>query len=111
MKVVHDIDSKFNFRKRFHIILETWRLKPSKEKFQMLYNVPKTMFEWVGVRVFSDMHLNWYSNLGNVMVFYYVSMVTHTLYYWGKKNQFVFGTRCLCGMGIMISVILFIIIL
>lgn len=105
MQVVRDIDGKFNLFRRFYIILENWRMKSSKQKFQLLYNIPKTMFECVGVRVFSDMHLNWYSNLGHVMVFYYVSMTIHTLYYWGNKNQFIFGTRCLCGMGIMISVI------
>lgn len=67
------IDSKISLFKRFQIAVESWRKKPSKQKFQMLYNIPKTMFELVGVRVFSDMHLNWYSNLGHVMIFYYVS--------------------------------------
>lgn len=62
------------------------------------------MFEMVGVRVYGDCNLNWYSHLGNFMIAYYISMVTHTIYYWGMKGQFFFGLRCLCGMGIMISV-------
>lgn len=91
-------------REKFQAILLQWRLKSSKEKFQFLYNIPKTMFEMVGVRVFSDMKITLYSQLGNLMIFYYVSMTIHTIYYWTKKNRFIFSLRCLCGMGIMISV-------
>lgn len=70
MGMVHDIKGKLNLRQRIQLILEDWRMKPSKQKFQMLYNVPKKMFELVGVRVYSDMQCNWYSNLGHVMVGY-----------------------------------------
>lgn len=104
MKVLNDVGSKYQLLAKIRNFLENWQQKPSKEKFQILYNIPKTMFELVGVRVFSDLKLNYYSHLGNVMIFYYVSMVTHTIYYWSKRDKFIFGTRCLCGMGIMISV-------
>lgn len=104
MRVLNDFGNKFDLRAKVHNLRENWHWKAPKEKFQMLYNIPKTMFEWVGVRVFGDSQLDYYSHLGNVMVVYYVSMTLHTLYYWGKKDQFIYGTRCLCGMGIMISV-------
>lgn len=84
-----------------------WYRKTPKQKFLMFYIIPQTMFEYVGVRVFSDLDVNWYSYMGNIILFYYLSMSAHTLYYWSKKGQFVYGTRCLCGMGIMISVINF----
>lgn len=81
-----------------------WNLKASKKKWQFLYDIPRTMFELVGVRVFSDCHLNWYSHLGNVLVAYYTSMCIYTLYYYYKKGDFLFGTQCLVGTGILISV-------
>lgn len=105
MRVLTDASGKFDFRRRFRILLERWDSLPSRKKFLTLYNIPKTMFEMVGVRVYGDCNLNWYSNLGNFMIVYYVSMVAHTIYYFGRKGQLLFGTRCLCGMGIMISVI------
>lgn len=105
MKVLNDSDSRFfNLRAKIRILLEQWRLKSSKEKFLILYGIPKWMFEIVGVRVYGDCRLNLFSQFGNVLVAYYVSMVSHTIYYWSCKGQFVYGLRCLCGMGIMISV-------
>lgn len=68
----------------------------------MFYNIPKTMFEWVGVRVFGNLQVNWWS-----YIIYHLTMITHTIYYWTKKGDFVYGTRCFCGMGIMILVIFF----
>lgn len=82
-----------------------WYIKTPKQKFLMFYIIPQTMFEWFGVR--SDLNVNWYSYMGNTVLFYYLSMTAYTLYYWSRKGQFVYGTRCLCGMGIMISVINF----
>lgn len=62
------------------------------------------MFELVGVRVFSDLKINWYSQLGNLLVLYYGSMTSYTLYYYHCKDQLIYGIRCLCGVGILISV-------
>lgn len=105
MKVWTDSGSGcFNLRAKIRTISEKWHLKTSKEKFLMLYGIPKWMFEVVGVRVYGDCHLNLYSQFGNVLVVYYLSMVSYTIYYWTCKGQFVYGLRCLCGMGIMISV-------
>lgn len=95
MGMVHEIKGKLNLRQRIQHILEDWRMKPSKQKFQMLYNVPKKMFESVGVRVYSDMHCNWYSNLGHVMVGYVFSLQIFLqtiscvwLAVWCTTNQF-----------------------
>lgn len=104
MKVLSDVGGKFDLYGKIRQFLERWDSMTSKQKFLTLYNIPKTMFEMVGVRVYGDCNLNWYSHLGNFMIAYYISMVTHTIYYWGMKGQFFFGLRCLCGMGIMISV-------
>lgn len=93
-----------NIKEQFEILSEWWKAKTSRQKWRSLYSIPETMMRLVGVRVFSDCQLNWYSHLGNVLVLYYTSMVLHTLYYYNKKDQFFFGTRCLCGTGILISV-------
>lgn len=94
----------FNIRERFRSFKRDWLLKTPKEKWQFLYNIPKIMFETVGVRVFSDLKLNLYSQLGNLLVAYYGSLSIYTLYYYYDKNQLVHGLRCLCGYGIFISV-------
>lgn len=105
MKYLTDSNtSYFDLRARIRTFVEQWHLKTPKEKFLLLYSIPKTMFEIVGVRVFGDCDLNIFSHFGNVLVGYYVSMVSYTIYYWSCRGQFVFGLRCLCGMGIMISV-------
>lgn len=105
MKVLNDSGSGFcDLRAKIRTLSESWRLKTSKEKFLLLYGIPKKMFEIVGVRVYGDCHLNWYSQFGNVLVGYYVSMVTYTIYYWTCKGRFVYGLRCLGGIGFMISV-------
>lgn len=104
MKVLSDSDGGyFKLRERIRNLSKKWRLKTSKEKFSILYSIPKWMFEVVGVRVYGDCQLNLFSHFGNTMVAYYVSMVSYTIYYWSCKGQFLYGTRCLCGMGIMIS--------
>lgn len=105
MRILGDIGNTFDFRAKIRIFIENWHWKSPKQKFQILYNIPKIMFEWIGVRVLSDSHINYYSHFGNLLVFYYVSMTIHTLYYWNQKDQLLFGTRCLCGMGIMMAVI------
>lgn len=94
----------FNIRERFRLFQRNWLLKTPKEKWQFLYNIPGTMFEMVGVRVFSDLKLNLYSQLGNLLVAYYGSLSIYTLYYYYNKNNLVNGLRCLCGFGIFISV-------
>ena len=105
MKVLNDSGKNFcDFRAKIRNISEQWQSKTSKEKFLMLYGIPKWMFEIVGLRMYGDCQVGWYSHFGNVLVTYYVSMVSYTIYYWSRKGQFVYGLRCLCGMGIMISV-------
>lgn len=105
MKVLNDSGSGcFDIRGKIRTISEQWRMKTPKEKFLMLYGIPRKMFEIVGVRVYGDCQLNLFSHFGNLLVVYYLSMVSYTIYYWTCKGQFVYGLRCLCGMGIMISV-------
>lgn len=99
--------TKMSLLAKIRQFVDEWQIKASKEKFLILYNLPKSMFQMVGVRVFGDCKLDWYCHLGNCMIAYYVSMVLHTLYYFGTKGQFMMGMRCLCGMGIMVSVIFF----
>lgn len=93
-----------DLRAKIRILVEKWRSKTSKQKFLVLYWIPRKMFEIVGVRVYGDCRLNLFSHFGNVLVAYYLSMVSYTIYYWTRKGQVVFGLRCLCGMGIMVSV-------
>lgn len=94
----------FDLKRRIHVFRLAWSKKAPKDKWLFLYNIPRTMFELVGVRVFSDLKVNWYSQLGNLLVLYYGSMTSYTLYYYHCKNQLMYGTRCLCGIGILISV-------
>lgn len=105
MKVLSDVNTTFDVKAKIRTWIVKWDSSTSKDKFLFLYNIPKNMFEMVGVRVYGDCELNWYSHLGNFMIAYYLSMTSYTLYYWSEKGQFLHGTRCLCGMGIMISVI------
>lgn len=105
MKVLEDSKTGYcNLRAKLRDITERWHLKTSKEKFLSLYSIPKWMFEVVGLRVYGDCKLTIYSYFGYVVVVYYLSMVTYTIYYWSCKGQFIYGLRCLCGVGIMISV-------
>lgn len=107
MKVLSDENvSKLNLFAKFRHFIEEWQIKSPKEQFIMLYNIPKTLVELVGVRVFGNCHVNWYSYYPNCIAAYYVLMVTHTFYYFGVRGQFMTGTRCLCGVGIVVSVIL-----
>lgn len=93
-----------DLRVKIRNLSERWHSKEPKEKFRYLYGIPKWMFEVVGVRVYGDCHVNLFSHFGNILVVYYVSMVSYTIYYWYCKGQVLYGLRCLCGMGIMVSV-------
>lgn len=94
----------FGLKEQIRLFRLNWSSKTPKEKWLFLYNLPKVMFEIVGVKVFTTNEVNWYSQLGNCLIIYYISMCSYTLYYYHCKHELVYGIRCLCGMGILISV-------
>lgn len=107
MKVFNGkIISKFNLLARVRQFIDGWKFKTPKEKFFILYSIPKTLIETVGIRLLGDCRVYWYSYIAYGIIVYYLLLVSHTLYYFGSKGQFMTGTRCICGMGILVSVIL-----
>lgn len=88
----------------FRTLRLKWAQKSSTEKWRFLYNIPKTLLNMLGVRAFDDMKVNWWSHMGNFTIAYIWLMTIYTLIYHYREKRFLVGCRCLCGLGIVVSV-------
>lgn len=83
---------------------EEWHLKTPKQKWLFIYYIPAKMCEVLGIRVFTDSKINWFSYFPLVVAMIHFPSVLYTLWIYHKRGEILIGMQCLCTTGIMISV-------
>lgn len=89
----------------FRRVQKHWRKKTPKERWILIYNFGGKMTETlVGVRIFSDMRVYWFSySAGTLMMIHFASMI-NTLWVAHKRNDILSGLQCTGTLGMCISV-------
>lgn len=83
-------------------------MPPLKKQF-VIQNVMESIMHLFGSRVLSDSRLCLLSYLGLLMIIYYFFFAFYTIYYYIGRNELMIGLKCLCGIGMVSSVIISII--
>lgn len=76
------------------------------EKWELLQKFGDFILRGTGVRTLSSCKVNWYSYAPLVVMLFYISVASYTLYYFTSRDQFFDGLQCLCLSGAAIGVIL-----
>lgn len=95
-----------NFCEKFQILRKDWPHKTPKEKWTALCDIPKILLAIFGIRILEDCRVYWLSFFGSFLALNYFGLAFYTLIYYAKNGRFIYGTRCLCGVGIVASVCL-----
>lgn len=81
-----------------------WRKKTPKQKWLFIYNIAAKSSEAIGIRVYTDLKITWFSYFGAAMGLVHFPCVFHTLWISYKKGELLKGMQCTCTCAIMISV-------
>lgn len=76
-----------------------WHVKTAKQKWQTIMSVSVKMTESMGIRVFSDMKVYWYSYLCGSLMVMYVILVAYTLLYYFLRGEYLRGLDCTYTAG------------
>lgn len=95
---------KLNFINEFRLLRQGWPNRSPKEKWQFLCDIPDVLLKIFGIRILGDCRVYWLSFFSSFLVLNYFGLSIYTLIYYGNTGRFMFGTRCLCGVGIVSTV-------
>lgn len=90
--------------KKFQINRKKWLSKTPKEKFNVLYEIGNKMCRLVGIRIFSDMKVYWYTASDGIMYAIYFLLVIYTIVYYTKIDEFLRGLQSTVVIGIVVTV-------
>lgn len=95
----------FNLLRTFREVEERWQMKTAKERWISIYNFGGKMTETlVGVRIFSDMKVYWFSYSGGTLMMIHFASMFNTLWVSHKRNDLLTGLQCTGTLGMCISV-------
>lgn len=99
---------KFNpfqkLKSKFRRTREWWQIKSPSEKWDFICNIGKVSGNLIGVHVFSDLKIYWYSGSCAVMIAMFFTLVFYTLQYYLLRGEFVRGMECTYLTGVVIGV-------
>lgn len=93
-----------NFLEKIKTVRREWPNKTPKQKWVVLCDIPRILLSIFGIRILEDCRVYWLSFFGSFLALNYFGLATYTLIYFGLDGRFIYGTRCLCGVGIVASV-------
>lgn len=85
---------------KYRAALKNWRHRTPKQKFNVLFNIGRVMSEMIGLRVYSDMKIYWYTGSCGILCLLNYAMTFYTIQYYFRRNEFVRGMECTCFIGI-----------
>lgn len=99
---------QLNIRETVRNLRKDWPTKTPKEKWKVLCDIPRMLLGIFGIRILEDdCQVYWLSYFGSFLAIIYFSLAGYTLVYFARDGRFWIGTRCVCGVGIVASVSLF----
>lgn len=91
-------------KRKYNSNKQIWVNKKPNEKWEVLRKVGDCLLSFVGVRVLSDCKINWNSYVPLFIMIQYLSLITYTIFYYGKRDRVFEGLPCLCLSGTVIAV-------
>lgn len=95
---------KLNIRAELRKLLREWPSRTPKQKWIFLSDIPDVLLKIFGIRILGDCRVYWLSFFPSLLVFNYFGLGFYSIIYYARDGRFVFGTRCLCGVGIVSTV-------
>lgn len=83
---------------------EWWQIKSPAEKWDFIYKIGKVLSHSVGIRVYSDMKVYWYSLSCGLMITIFFTLDLYTIQYYIRRNAFVRGMECTYVLGVVVGV-------
>lgn len=75
-----------------------------KQKFKLIYFIGNMISKSVGVHVYSDLKVNWYTGICGFLGFIYLLLCIYTFQNYFHQNNLVRAFQCTCLTGITIIV-------
>lgn len=91
-------------RSKFHCVRKTWQLKTPHQKWQTIFNTGRVACDAVGVRMYSDNKIVWYTSFGAIIISTCVALILYTIPFYCLRNEFIRSIECSCPLGIIIPV-------
>lgn len=92
---------KLNFRTELRTLMREWPNRTPKQKWKFLSDIPDVLLQVFGIRILGDCCVYWLSFFPSILVFNYFGLAIYSIIYYALDGRFIFGTRCLCGVGIV----------
>lgn len=85
---------------KYRNIRKKWQEKTPKRKWDFIFNIGRVMSELIGLRIFSDMKIYWYTASSAVLLTLNYFVTAYTIQYYFRRSEFVRGIECTCFVGI-----------
>lgn len=85
-------------------IHEWWSNKIPAEKWETIISIAKISGNLVGVRVFSDLRVYWYSASPGICIGIFYLLNLYTIQYYMRRGAFVRGMECTYLIGAVVGV-------
>lgn len=90
--------------KEFQRFFRGWHLRTPKQKWNIVYLVGAKTSEVIGVTVYGDMQIYWYTYMPALTVLMHLYLTFYTIWYYFKDGHYKRGMECTCSIGFAISV-------
>lgn len=95
---------KLNLLNEFRAVRREWPNRTPKQKWKFLSDIPDVLLKIFGIRILGDCRVYWLSFFPSLLVINYFGLGIYSIIYYAQDGRFMFGTRCLCGLGIVSTV-------
>lgn len=101
MVIVHQFET---LKSRFHRIRDWWKNKTPAEKWDSIMQIGIVPGHLIGVHLFCDLIINWYSASCGVMIAMFFTLNFYTIQYYLRQGAFVRGMECTYLLGVVVGV-------
>lgn len=88
----------------YQSIKQKWTKKTPKEKWQFFYNIGDYFLHLIGVNLYNDNVVYWFSYLSYAVVVCYGMLAMYTVYFCINENNPMECIKCFCVGALMLSV-------
>lgn len=90
--------------KEFQRFLREWHMRTPKQKWLIVYLVGAKTSEAIGITVYGDMQIYWYTYMPGLMGSMHIFLTIYTMWFNFKDGYYKKGMECTCSIGFAISV-------
>lgn len=90
--------------KQLKDLTDKWHLRTPKQKWLLIYTVAAEASEIIGVTVYGDLKIHWYTYVPGLFCLLHLTMILTTLSKYSMEGNYARGLECTCSSGMMIAV-------